>query len=390
MSAEYQNAVGANSSAVQPAKVFPARAALVWQIRASQLQSGPPQLTCSRRPPLPSSLDAYVCGYEFRATYRGHGQSKVAYLLEAMPPNDGHPLGGKVLKLCKGEDPEPTLFRMHMISGVYPPILEAAPVFEVDSVARPVCGWNGWITDLAVPLDEALRRPQLSLEAAGRLIVGAARCMLGAVAHGHTMDDPSLCNFGVIEGRVVIIDAGRRPLNTELSKSDFNKGVMKKFWPRAAVSIADGDLQKYKVAWQNARSMDDARHKFDDLWRSGAGRPAPASFAARPRATAPIDVALASNYAHFAPPVPPAALAGMQRGEPASSDPTTKHDTDVADHVSSALADCSDQSSAGQRSEAADFSEAASAASDDAHLVCLAPAPAAQSVDPTAKHDSDV
>ena len=202
MSAEYQNAVGANSSAVQPAKVFPARAAHVWQIRASMIQIGPPQWTHSRRPPLPSSLDAYVCGCLFRATYRCHGQSKIAYLLEAMPPNDGHPLGGKVLKLCKEEDPEPTLFRTHMISGVYPPILEAAPVFELDSVARPVCRWNGWITDLAVPLDQALRRPQLSHEAAGRLIVGAVRCMLGAAVHGHTMDDPSLCNFGMIEGRV--------------------------------------------------------------------------------------------------------------------------------------------------------------------------------------------
>ena len=33
---------------------------------------------------------------------------------------------------------------------------------------------------------------------------------------------------------------------------------------------------------------------------------------------------------------------------------------------------------------------AADFASDDAHLACVAPAPAAQSVDPTAKHDIDV
>ncbi len=72
-----------------------------------------------------------------------------------------------------------------------------------------------------------------------------------------------------------------------------------------------------------------------------------------------------------------------------SVDPTTKHDIDVADRVSSALADCSDQHSAEQHSEAADFSEAAPFASDDAHLACLAPAPAAQSVDPTTKHAND-
>ena len=72
-----------------------------------------------------------------------------------------------------------------------------------------------------------------------------------------------------------------------------------------------------------------------------------------------------------------------------SVDPTTKHDIDVADHASSALADCSDQHSAEQHSEAANFSEAKDFASDDAHLACVAPAPAAQSVDPTTKHAND-
>ena len=152
-----------------------------------------------------------MCDCHFRALYRGHGLFKVACLLEAVHPNDGHPLAGKVLKLRKEADPEPKLFAEHVDSGVYPRIFAAAPVSELVSVAQPVSQWNGWITDLAVPLDQALRQPGLSREAVGRCIVGAVRCMLRAARHGHSMDDPCLCNFGLLGGDVVIIDAGRSP-----------------------------------------------------------------------------------------------------------------------------------------------------------------------------------
>ena len=141
---------------------------------------------------MPATLDAYVCGHHFRALYRSHGVFKVAYLLEAVHPDDGHPLAGKVLKLCKEADPEPTVFADYRSSGVYPRILATDSVLQLDSVAQPVCEWNGWVTELAVPLDKALRRPGLSPEAAGRCIVGAVRCMLKAAVHGHTMDDPSI------------------------------------------------------------------------------------------------------------------------------------------------------------------------------------------------------
>ena len=114
MSAECQNDADASSSAVQPARVFPnmseTLSACTWQIRASMLQNAEQQWTHTRRLPLPATLDAYVCGCHFRALYRGHGIHKVAYLLEAVHPNDGHPLAGKVLKLCKGADLEPRLF----------------------------------------------------------------------------------------------------------------------------------------------------------------------------------------------------------------------------------------------------------------------------------------
>eukprot|EP00959_Pyramimonas_sp_CCMP1952_P068535 1430395-Pyramimonas_sp.AAC.1 len=166
-----------------------------------------PQWTRARRPPLPATLGACVPGCHFRAQHRGHGAFRVSYLLEAVRPDDGHPFSGKVPELCKEADPGPKLFAERGRSGVYPHILAAAPVFELDSFAQPVCQWNGWITELAVPLYQALRRGACSEQC----IVGAARCMIRAATHGHSMDDPPLCNFGMLEGDVVMVDAGCPP-----------------------------------------------------------------------------------------------------------------------------------------------------------------------------------
>ena len=115
-----------------------------WQIRASMLQNAEHQWTHTRRLPLPATLDAYVCGQHFRALYRGHGATKVAYLLEAVHPDDGHPFAGKALKLCKEADPEPDVCANYARSGVYPRVFATASVLELDSAAQPVCEWNGW------------------------------------------------------------------------------------------------------------------------------------------------------------------------------------------------------------------------------------------------------
>ena len=147
-----QNNADANSSAVQPARDFPnmsvPRSDRTWQFRAPMLQSANRLWTHKRRPPLPATLDAYVCGQHIRAQYRGHGVWKVVYLLETVHPDDSHPLAGKVLKLCKetDPDPEPKVFADYERSGVYPRVFATAPVLELDSVAQPVCGWHGWVT----------------------------------------------------------------------------------------------------------------------------------------------------------------------------------------------------------------------------------------------------
>eukprot|EP00959_Pyramimonas_sp_CCMP1952_P377920 7916422-Pyramimonas_sp.AAC.1 len=140
------------------------------------IQNEEPQWTHARRTPLPATLDVDVSGCHFRALYLGHGLLKVACLLEAAHPDDGHPFSGKVLKLCKGADPEPELSAERGDSGIYPHFLAAVPVVQLNSAAQPVCHWNGWITELAVPLDQALRRGACSEQR----MVGAARRVLRA------------------------------------------------------------------------------------------------------------------------------------------------------------------------------------------------------------------
>eukprot|EP00959_Pyramimonas_sp_CCMP1952_P039124 819076-Pyramimonas_sp.AAC.1 len=72
-----------------------------------------------------------------------------------------------------------------------------------------------------------------------------------------------------------------------MAKSRADKNVMKKFWARAGLVIASGELARYQGAWQNASTVAEARVAFESLWgsrRIRAGQPAPASVPARPRA----------------------------------------------------------------------------------------------------------
>ena len=187
MASVCENNADANSRAVQPARDFRNRskslAHSAWQMRAAMVQNAVQQRTHTRRLPLPTTLDVYVCGCHYRALYRGHGLDKVAYLLEGVDPKDGHPLAGKVLKVCKEPDPEPNLFALHEDSGVYPRIWAEGFVSEFDSVAQPVRQWIGWITDLAVPLGQALREPGLSREAAEKV---RGWCSAHHAPSGHT------------------------------------------------------------------------------------------------------------------------------------------------------------------------------------------------------------
>ena len=93
-----------------------------WRIRASRIQNKDVQWTHTRKLDLPTTLDAYLCGCNFKAQYCGHGKYKTVYLLEALNPTEGQQYDGKVLKLSKGADPEAHVFASNAISRVYPEV----------------------------------------------------------------------------------------------------------------------------------------------------------------------------------------------------------------------------------------------------------------------------
>jgi hypothetical protein len=268
---------------------------VAWKIRPSMHQIAVQQYTHVRPLPLPATLDAHISGCHFKAQYSGHGQSKLTYLLKS---DYSHELAGKILKLCKETDQEPELFAKYSSVGIYPQIHAAACCVQYDSVGQPVGQWNGWITDYAVPLDQLLKIPSLSHEAAVRYIVGAVRCMLRAAKHQHCVSDNGLYNFGRLGENVVIIDAGSRG-QVAMSKAKFNSSSMKKFWSRAKLFLAPDELATYQQAWQNVHTMEDACTAFDSFWHSSsevessgssrAEQPAPQCLVACPYVAAALE-----------------------------------------------------------------------------------------------------
>ena len=86
----------------------------------------------------------------YDAEYRGHGQSKTAFVLKA----PGEPFHEMILKLAAKPDPEPEVFR-------------AMPADATLQILYECDGWHGntqyhcWITERAIPLDEFVRDPDV-------------------------------------------------------------------------------------------------------------------------------------------------------------------------------------------------------------------------------------
>ena len=87
--------------------------------------------------------------------------------------------------------------------------------------------WHAWVVDLAKPLDQILKE---NAAASNVCIPGAVRAMLIAHSNNHILSDNALFNFGMVDGNVVIIDAGSRFGQPELIRSKFNTKVMKPFF----------------------------------------------------------------------------------------------------------------------------------------------------------------
>ena len=235
-----------------------------WKISASERQIAVKQYTHSRKLPLPTTLDCCIEGSYFTCQYIGHGQSKVAYLMQTI---ESHEYSGKVLKLGASDDIEPEVIRELQFSELYPQLYAWSWCVEYNAVGHPVFEWKGWVVDYALPLDQFLNQPNLPKEASSFCIVGAVRCMLHAAEHTHYMSDNAFFNFGIVRDQVVILDVGSRPIHSDtMSKSHFHAKVMKKFWSKAKLLVSVSDVTSCENAWRQSESMTSARKAFNELW----------------------------------------------------------------------------------------------------------------------------
>ena len=86
---------------------------------------------------------------EYYGEYLGHGQSKTAFELHS----PGARFHGKVLKVAKARDMEPSVFMEATQAGLTTSVLYNCDGMDAESGRRFHC----WITDRTIPLDEFWR-----------------------------------------------------------------------------------------------------------------------------------------------------------------------------------------------------------------------------------------
>ena len=89
--------------------------------------------------------------------------------------------------------------------------------------------WNAWTTAMALPCDQALEADAINLEA---LLWHSLRCMCFSGKCGLLISDNGLFNFGVLTGRVVLIDAGSRQCEDSPLHKTRLTASLKRFWSK--------------------------------------------------------------------------------------------------------------------------------------------------------------
>ena len=243
-------------SAQRPAKI---RGSVgEWTIYKSSHQVVVPKnkRTHTRTPPLPFTLDVWSMGeYHEQRQYLGHGKSKVCYALTET----------KVFKLCHEKDQEPELFEKLEATGVYPKVYAYNQCTIRDDRAET---WHAWIVERAKPLNQILKENSADF-VNDVCIIGAVRAMLIANNHKHTLSDNALFNFGFVDDKVVIIDAGSRVDQAIEKKGDFRQQVMAGFWSKAQAIIPPDTVEHYKKQWRDAgNDLASALETYERKWES--------------------------------------------------------------------------------------------------------------------------
>ena len=167
-----------------------------------------PSKVHTRLVPLPLLNEFFIGNESYVAQYHGHGKTKIAYKLTTFT---GGALDGCVLKvICPSKLNEEVAAMEHLNrsdSRICVPIHH-----EGQLVVKYPSNLTAWICGYAIPLDVFLTEERAVPE---RCMLGVLICILRAAESGCLISDIGFYNFGVVDGRVVIIDAGSRGVSEE-------------------------------------------------------------------------------------------------------------------------------------------------------------------------------
>ena len=92
--------------------------------------------------------------------------------------------------------------------------------------------------------------------------------MVTAHSREHILSDNALFNFGMVHDNVVIIDAGSRRKSPKISKGEFNRLVMRKFWSKAQTVVQPAELEVHRNQWTSAGwDMLTALQTYEKRWQ---------------------------------------------------------------------------------------------------------------------------
>ena len=204
---------------------------------------------------------------EYYGEYRGHGQSKTAFELKSYEANQSGRFDGKVLKVSREQDMEPSVFRRTSTFGVTTSILYEGVGVDAASGKRFHC----WITERTIPLDDLCKYEDIIKT---RCSLAAFCCMLRAAQLRLYLSDCHFFNFGLRvthdprEHAVVIIDAGSKGISDEppWRKSDVNGNVMRKFWAHCREESATND--EIIAIWHKYHILEPCLQEAIELWNT--------------------------------------------------------------------------------------------------------------------------
>ena len=163
---------------------------------------------------------------------------------------------------------EPYLFQQLSLncSAVQPALKICSTIYKIgrcqeqDQCGEPIREWFAWLAEYATPLDKYMQGLNVDREDCLKM---ALYKQVIAAQNGFQLSDNNLCNFGVVDNTVVIIDTGRSSLQPDaIPKSTMNTAI-RKWWYKLKSQCEWSELEECLAIWQNNNSLEEVAEELN-------------------------------------------------------------------------------------------------------------------------------